>query len=105
MVGMTVGVTIGLFLFGLMALIVYQIFRGGLNVKGLLSEKDGSGKFSFARMQALAVSVYSVIYYFVLVLRSDTSALPEPPAILIGVFAASSGAYLLNKKVKSRALS
>jgi len=101
---MTVGVTAGLFLFGLMILLVFKFFRGGLNVKGLLREKDVSGRFSFARAQALAVSIYAVIYYFVLVLRSDTSAMPEPPAILLGAFAASNVVYLLNKKVKSRAL-
>lgn len=99
------GIITGLFIAGLAVLVVYKAFTGKLNTKGLFRAKDGSGAFSFARAQGFAVTLFSAGYYFAQVLRSDSSATPEPPVLLLTVFAVSNGLYLLNKRGESIASS
>jgi hypothetical protein len=81
---------------GLMLIVVYKIFTGGINLTGLLSDK--SGAFSPGRLQMLMATILTSLYYLIQVMENQsTSSLPPLPYTLVAVMGGSQAIYLGGK--------
>ncbi len=90
----------GILLVGLMVVVVYKIFTGGISLSGLLTAQDSKGNLSFspARAQMLMATVLTALYYLIQVIESSaTDSLPPLPATLVGILGGSQAIYLGGK--------
>jgi hypothetical protein len=81
---------------GLMVVVVYKLFTGGIDLSGLLT--DAKGRFSPGRAQMLMATVLTAVYYLIQVTENpSTDSLPPLPATLVGILGGSHAIYLGGK--------
>jgi hypothetical protein len=85
---------------GLMVVVVYKIFTGGVSLSGLLTVKGGVDRetFSPARSQMLMSTVLAAMYYLLQVIDNPSStSIPDIPTPLVALLGASHAVYLGGK--------
>jgi hypothetical protein len=85
---------------GLMVVVVYKLFTGGVTLSGLLMVKGGDddNTFSPARLQMLMSTVLAGMYYLLQVINNpSTNSLPDVPTPLVGILGGSHAIYLGGK--------
>src|SRR5258708_40357375 len=93
---------LGAFLFGLAAIVGYQLLTRQINMAGLFDYVDpgtGERKFSPGRVQLLILTLVSSGYY-VLQVFEDPSNFPDIPEQLLWLQGGSSGIYLSGKAIR-----
>ena len=86
---------------GFALVVAFQLVTGQINLRNMLAEKDGSGRYSPIRVQLLVLTLAGLGYY-VLKLFDSTDAggaitLPRLPAGLVAVLGGSNLVYLSGK--------
>jgi hypothetical protein len=87
---------------GFFLLIVYRLFTGAINTKGLLQDKSGGGP-SPARVQLCLLSLSGAFYYLMSVIEIVQNAkmsdpvLPAPPKELLALVLGSNTVYVTAK--------
>ena len=87
-------------LVGLMVVVAYKLFTGGVTMEGLLTVKGGGddNTFSPARLQMLMSTVLAGMYYLLQVINNPAStSLPDVPTPLVGILGGSHAIYLGGK--------
>jgi hypothetical protein len=85
------------------AVILWKIFRGDINLDGLLSESPGQGqpadatKASLSRFQFLIFSFVTAGLYLLLSIQAGTFV--DIPVNVLGLLGISGGSYLISKAV------
>ncbi len=85
---------------GLMVVVVYKLFTGGVTLSSLLMVKGGAddNTFSPARLQMLMSTVLAGMYYLLQVINNPPSnSLPDVPTPLVGILGGSHAIYLGGK--------
>jgi hypothetical protein len=83
---------------GLMVVVAYKLFTGGVTLSGLLTVKGDDNSFSPARLQMLMSTVLAGMYYLLLVINNpSSSSLPDVPTPLVGILGGSHAIYLGGK--------
>ena len=85
---------------GLMVVVVYKLFTGGVTLSSLLMVKGGAddNTFSPARLQMLMSTVLAGMYYLLQVINNPPSnSLPDVPIPLVGILGGSHAIYLGGK--------
>jgi len=83
---------------GLMVVVVYKLFTGGINLSGLLTSKAGQANFSPGRAQMLMATLLTAMYYLIQVIENPSNnSLPPLPGTLVGVVGGSHLIYLGGK--------
>jgi hypothetical protein len=83
-------------LLALSGIVAYQLVTGKIHTKGLLSEKDNTGRLSPGRTQLLLSTIAGAIYY-ILSIDPEMNSLPAPPDEILAVLAGSNLVYLGEK--------
>jgi hypothetical protein len=89
------------FLFALAAAVIHRMLSGGINVAGLLSQKDGTGQTSPERVQLLLATIAAGASYLGEVARSSTGTMPDVSNAWLYLMGGSSGIYALRKAWKT----
>ena len=80
-----------------MLVVAFNLLSGGINVKGLLADKE-TENFSPGRLQLLFATVVGAAVYLSMVIEAKgTGAFPPVPAELVTVVGASNTIYLAGK--------
>lgn len=91
------------FLYGLAAVVVYQMLTGSINTSGLLSEKratkSGSPPTSPERVQLLLATIAAASNYLAQAAR--TGAMPDISNRWLYLLGGSSGLYAVSKLVRT----
>ena len=77
---------------GLALILIYRLFTGQINTKGLLDDKIHKRGISPSRLQALIVTMLIAIYYVVKVM--ETQKLPNIPSEYLWALGGSHSFYL-----------
>ena len=85
------------FLFALTAVVVFQMLTGRINVRGLLTPKDGSSRTSPERIQLLIATIAAGAQYLGELGHTTSGGLPDVGNNWLYVMGGSSGIYLLRK--------
>ena len=85
------------FLYGLAAIIVYQMLTGRINLTGLLTQKDGTDQTSPERIQLLLATIAAGARYAGEVATSTSGTLPDIPSSWLYLMGGSSSIYVLRK--------
>jgi hypothetical protein len=95
------------FVVALALIVAIQLLTGQINTKGLLNEKVGRKTISPARIQLLAITVGTALYYLTLVTAQPEStpsnSLPDLPPELLLLLGGSNVAYLSTKSFVAQA--
>ncbi len=87
-----------LLLGGFALIVFYRILTGGINLQGLLWEKNGESAYSSGRTQSLVVTLaFAVIYLGLVAKNPDPTKLPEVPQEMLLVLGGSNLVYLGQK--------
>jgi hypothetical protein len=89
------------FLYGLAAIVAFQMLTGRINVTGLLRQKDGSAQVSPERIQLLLATLAAAANYLGEVAKSSTGTMPDVSNNWLYLMGGSSGLYALRKAWKS----
>ena len=84
------------FVFGLAAIIAYQLLTGRINLSGLFDQVDPASQahsFSPARVQLLIMTLFGAGYFLSQILE-DPSHLPDLPEALLAIQGGSGALYL-----------
>lgn len=94
---------IGFLLAALAAIVVYGLFTGRINTRGLLSDKakNGVGSFSPARLQLLMFTLAVAAYVLSKVINSVANGVPEFPEIDPNMLVILGGSHALFLGAKS----
>ena len=88
------------FLYWLAALafiVVLRLFRGQINVRGLLSDRPGAPPTS-DRLALIGITIGGAVFYFITALSAPPGAvMPAPPDELLFLLGGSQAAYLTGK--------
>ena len=84
-------------LWALGAAIVFQLLTRRINLRGLLSAKDGSVGISPGRVQLLITTIAASAHYLVSVTSSKAPDMPDISSQWLYLFGGSSGIYALGK--------
>ncbi len=84
-------------LYGLAAIVAYQVLTGQINLDGLIRRKDGSGQTSPERIQLLLATIAASARYLTQVAQSQNGILPDIDAGWLYLMGGSSGIYVLHK--------
>ena len=88
---------LALWLFGVMALVLFGVVSGRILVTGLL-RLEHKAPFGFDRLQLLAVTLFFAVGYTVAALARDAgNALPDIPMPILLVLIGSHGTYLATR--------
>ena len=88
---------IGLWLFGLMALVLSRMASGSIRLEGML-KLEPQAPFGLDRLQMVAVTLFFAAGYIVASLyRGPGSEMPDIPTPLLLVLIGSNGAYVAVK--------
>jgi len=85
------------FLYGLAALVTYQLFTGQINLQGLMQRKDGTGQTSPERIQLLLATIAAAARYAAQVAQAPPGTLPDIPSDWLYLMGGSSSIYVLHK--------
>jgi len=85
------------FLFGLAAIVAYQLLTGQINLQGILQRKDGTGQTSPERIQLLLATLAAAARYLAAVAQSHSGTLPDIDNNWLYVMGGSSGIYVAHK--------
>jgi hypothetical protein len=85
------------FLYGLAAIVLYQMLTGQINVTGLISRKDGSNQTSPERIQLLLATLAASATYLGEVAKNTSATMPDIGHSWIYVMGGSSTIYALRK--------
>ena len=85
------------FLYGLAAIVVYQMLTGRINLTGLLTQKDGTDQTSPERIQLLLSTIAAGARYVGEVATSTSGTLPDIPSSWLYLMGGSSSIYVLRK--------
>lgn len=85
------------FLFGLAAVVAYQILTRQINLQGLLLRKDGTGQTSPERIQLLLATIAAASRYATQVAQAPPGTLPDIDPNWLYLMGGSSGIYALHK--------
>ena len=92
------GVVIWGLLITFVAVVCYQLLTGRINTSGMLSQKDHSGRYSPARVQALVVTLASAFYLLFQVVSSpQPHTFPTIPDAWLVILGGSHLGYLGSK--------
>ena len=84
------------FFAALLSLVGFRMLTGGINVRGVLRVKDGSGRLSPGRIQLLLFTVVGAMAYLSGV-SGDGTAMPDVPRELLILVGGSNVVYLGGK--------
>ncbi|MGQ3686085.1 MAG: hypothetical protein ACUBOA_13925 [Candidatus Loosdrechtia sp.] len=99
MVVVFVGLEVWSFLIGLLAIVIYKIYTGEINFRGVLCEKIHTAKtrrYSVVRVQLMIFVVVSAFYYVSQVIENPTEFPPVPNELLLAL-GGSQMVYLAGK--------
>lgn len=85
------------FLYALAAVVLYQMLTGGINLSGLLTQKDGTSQTSPERIQLLLATIAASASYLGEVLKNTSGTLPDVSNNWLYLMGGSSGIYALRK--------
>jgi hypothetical protein len=85
------------FLFGLAAVVVYQILTRRINTTGLLTSKDGTENTSPERVQLLLATIAASASYLSEVAKSANGTMPDVSNSWLYLMGGSSSIYMLRK--------
>jgi hypothetical protein len=85
------------FLYGLAAVIGYQLLTGHINLRGILQRKNGSGQSSPERIQLLIATIAAAARYVADVAQAPPGTMPDIPSNWLYLMGGSSGIYALRK--------
>lgn len=85
------------FLFGLAAVVAFQLLTGQINLMGLLRRKDNSGQTSPERIQLLLATIAAAARYAAQVAQAPPGTMPDIPSNWIYLMGGSSSLYVLQK--------
>ncbi|HZD31720.1 MAG TPA: hypothetical protein VE779_08660 [Candidatus Angelobacter sp.] len=85
------------FLWGLGAVVAYQMFTGQINLQGLLSRKDGSGQTSPERIQLLMATIAAAARYLAGVAQQHSGSVPDIDSNWLYLMGGSSSFYVIHK--------
>lgn len=85
------------FLYGLGAVVGYQLLTGQINLDGILRRKDGTGQTSPERVQLLLATLAAGFRYLSEVAKTHGASLPDIDSSWLYLMGGSSGVYLLQK--------
>lgn len=89
-------IEIWFFLIGMMIVVGYQILTGRISIRGLLSEKNGTGSYSTVRIQLLTFTLISTFYYIFQIL-GNPGEFPKVSNELLLMMGGSNAVYLGGK--------
>ena len=87
-------------LFSLTGVVAYQLLTGKINLKGLLEDKEKGG-LTLERVQLIAFTMISALY-FILHVINDPSQFPTLPPEMVTLMGGSSLVYLGGKAYSFR---
>ena len=85
------------FLYGLAAVVGYQLLTGQINLQGILRRKDGSGQSSPERIQLLIATIAAAARYLTAVAQAPPGILPDIDPGWLYLMGGSSSLYVLHK--------
>ena len=86
-----------LFMSALLAIVVFKLLAGQINIRGLLVDKE-VGTFSPGRLQLLLATLGGAVFYFFKITGvADTGTLPPVPAEMLLIVGGSNVGYLGGK--------
>jgi hypothetical protein len=89
------------FLYGLAAIVAFQMLTGRINLKGLFQQKDGSEQTSPERIQLLLATIAAASNYLGEVAKSTSGTLPDVSNNWLYLMGGSSGIYAVGKAWKT----
>jgi hypothetical protein len=89
------------FLYGLAAIVAFQMLTGRINLKGLFQQKDGSAQTSPERVQLLLATIAAAANYLGEVAKSSTGTMPDVSNNWLYPMGGSGGIYALRKAWKT----
>jgi len=85
------------FLYGLAAVVIYQLFTGQVNLQGLLQRKDGTGQTSPERIQLFLATIAAAARYAAQVAQAPPGTLPDIDPSWLYLMGGSSSIYVFHK--------
>ena len=85
---------------GFALVVAFQLLTGRINLRKMLSEKDGSERYSPVRVQLLVLTLSGLAFYSLKLADStdmDGATLPQLPGELVAVLGGSNLLYLAGK--------
>ncbi len=89
------------FLYGLAAIVAFQMLTGRINLKGLFQQKDGSAQTSPERIQLLLATIAAAANYLGEVAKSSTGTMPDVSNNWLYLMGGSSGIYAVAKSMEN----
>jgi hypothetical protein len=89
------------FLYGLAAVVAYQMLTGRINIMGLFQQKDGTAQTSPERIQLLLATIAAAASYLGEVAKSTNGTMPDVSNSWLYLMGGSSGIYTLRKAWKT----
>jgi len=85
------------FLYALAVVVVYKIVTRQINMEGLITHKDGSGRVSPERIQLLLATIAASATYLTDALSSTNGSLPDVSPQWLYLIGGSSSIYVAGK--------
>jgi hypothetical protein len=85
------------FLYVLAAVVLFKILTGQINMEGLITHKDGTGRVSPERIQLLLATIAASATYLSEAFSSTNGSLPDVSPQWLYLLGGSSGIYVAGK--------